>query len=110
MKASHPVKVSQYKVTLDSNQQSVNLNDIFQGRSRIGSVFSRSEWLDHAEGASTSFMVASGGVLSEGYGHGGLGVCRGDGQTESYLRDMGMTGLASAWAMARRRPISGIWA
>ena len=25
-------------------------------------------------------------------------------QAESYLRDMGMTGLASAWAMARRRP------
>ena len=28
-------------------------------------------------------MVASGEVLSEGYGHGGLGVCRGDGQTEA---------------------------
>ena len=27
-------------------------------------------------------MVASGGVLSEGYGHGGPGVCLGDGQTE----------------------------
>ena len=24
-------------------------------------------------------------------------------QVESYLKDMGMTGLASAWAMARRR-------
>ena len=47
------------------------------------SFLSRSEGLDHAEGASTGFMVASGGVLSEGYGHGGL---------------------ASAWAMARRRP------
>ena len=41
-----------------------------------------SEGLD-AEGASTSFMVASGGVLSEGYGHGGPGVCRGDGQKEA---------------------------
>ena len=27
----------------------------------------------------------------------------GDGQTEAYLKDMGMTGLASVWAMARRR-------
>ena len=26
-------------------------------------------------------------------------------QVEAYLKDMGMTGLASAWAMARRRPI-----
>ena len=30
-------------------------------------------------------------------------VCRGDGQTEAYLKDMGMTGLVVAWAMARRR-------
>ena len=29
------------------------------------------------------FMVASGGVLSEGYEHGGPGVCLGDGQTEA---------------------------
>ena len=28
-------------------------------------------------------MVASGGVLSEGYEHGGLGVRLGDGQTEA---------------------------
>ena len=42
--------------------------------------------------------------LFEGYGHDGPGVCLGDGQTEAYLRDMGMTGLASACAMARRRP------
>ena len=48
-------------------------------------------------------MVASGGGISEGYGHGGPGVCLGDGQTEAYLKDMGMTGLASAWATARRR-------
>ena len=44
-------------------------------------------------------------LLSEGYGHGGPGVCPSDGQTEAYLRDTGMTGLASAWVMARRRPI-----
>ena len=62
---------------------------------------SRSEWLDHAEGASTCFIIASGGVLPEGYGNHGPGVCLGDGQTEAYLKD---TGLASAWAMARRRP------
>ena len=69
------------------------------------SFLSRSEWLDHAMGASTGFMVASGGGLSEGNGHDGPGVCLGDGQTEAYLKDMGMTGLASAWAMARRRLI-----
>ena len=34
-------------------------------------------------GASTRFMVASGGVLYEGYGHDGPGVCLGDGQTEA---------------------------
>ena len=43
------------------------------------------------------------GGLSEEYGHDGPGVCLGDGQTEAYLKDMGMTGLTSAWAMARRR-------
>ena len=31
----------------------------------------------------TRFMVASGRELSEGYGHGGPGVCLGDGQTEA---------------------------
>ena len=35
------------------------------------------------------------GGLSEGYGHDGPGVCLGDGQTEAYLKDMGMTGLTS---------------
>ena len=44
-------------------------------------------------------------ILSEGYGTGGPGVCLGDDQTEAYLKDMDMTGLAPAWAMARRRPI-----
>ena len=33
------------------------------------------------------------------------GVCLVDGQTEASLKDMGMAGLASAWVMARRRPI-----
>ena len=41
-----------------------------------------SVWLQ-AEGASTRFMVASGGVLSEGYEQGGPGVCLGDGQAEA---------------------------
>ena len=49
----------------------------------IGFFLSRSDGLVHAEGAPTRFMVASGGVLSEGYGHCGPGVCL---------------------AMARRRP------
>ena len=43
------------------------------------------------------------GGLSEGYGHDGPGVCLGDGQTEAYRKDTGMVGLASVWAMARRR-------
>ena len=48
-------------------------------------------------------MFALGGVLSEGYGHDGPGVCLDYGQSDAYLKDMGMAGLASAWAMARRR-------
>ena len=44
-------------------------------------------------------------ILSKGYGHGGPGICLGDGQTEAYVKDMGMAGLASVWAVARRRPI-----
>ena len=65
---------------------------------------SRSEGLVHAEEAPTRFMVASGGVLSEGCGHDWPGVCLDDGQTEAYLKDAGMAGLAFVWAMARRRP------
>ena len=34
-------------------------------------------------------MVASGGVLSEGYGPGGPGVCLRDGQTEAYPKGTG---------------------
>ena len=56
---------------------------LFNNLTRAISKFLRSEGLDHAEGAPTRFMVASGGVLSEGYGHGGPGVCLGDGQTEA---------------------------
>ena len=42
--------------------------------------------------------------LCERYGHEGPGICLGDGQTEACLKDMDMTGLASAWAMVRWRP------
>ena len=40
------------------------------------------------------YEVAPG--LSEIYGQDGPGVCLGDGQTGSYLKDMGMMGLAAA--------------
>ena len=73
--------------------------------SRQSYFLSTSKGLNHAEEASTSFMVASGGVPSEGYGHGGPGDCLGDGQPVTYLKDMGMAGLVTAWAMARRSPI-----
>ena len=59
-----------------------------------------------AERAATGFMVASGGVLFDGYGHGGPGVCLGDGQTESYLNDMRLVRLASDWAMARKSTVA----
>ena len=49
----------------------------------MDSFLSRSEGLVHAEGAPTRFVVASGGVLPEGCGHDGSGVCLGDGQTEA---------------------------
>ena len=45
-------------------------------------------------------VVASGGILSEGHGNDGPCICLGDGQTEAYLKDMGRTGLASAWTEA----------
>ena len=47
------------------------------------SFLPRSVWLDHAEMASTGFMIASDGVLYEGYGHDGPGVCRGVGHIEA---------------------------
>ena len=49
--------------------------------------------MDHAEGVSTGFMVASSGVLSEGYGHDGPCVCLGEGQTEAYLKDAGLASV-----------------
>ena len=56
-------------------------------------VLSESKVLDHAEGASTGFMVASGGVISEGYVHDGPGVCLGD-RTEVELLLQGGRGDA----------------
>ena len=50
-----------------------------------------------------NFLFFAVGLFTVGIWHGGLGVCLGDGQTEAYLKDMGMTGLASAWVMARRK-------
>ena len=76
----------------------------------MDSFLPRSEGLDHAERAPIGFTVSSGGVLSEGYGHGGPGVCLSDGQTEAYLKDAGLVGLASACGMARLRLIWRIWA
>ena len=38
--------------------------------------------MDHAEVSSTG-KFASAGIISKGYGHGGPGVCLGDGQTEA---------------------------
>ena len=65
---------------------------IFEG-SRPSDLLSGSGGQDHAEcEAPACFMITSGGVL-------------GDGQTEAYLKDMGMTDLVSAWAMIRRRPV-----
>ena len=49
----------------------------------IGFFLQMGEWLGHAEGASPSLMVASGEAPSEVYGHGGPGVCLGDGQTKA---------------------------
>ena len=59
-------------------------------------------------GLASAWTMAD-GSLSEGYGHDGPDVCLGDGQTKAYLKDMDMMGLASAWAMARRKPIWRIW-
>ena len=46
-------------------------------------VFLGTRRMDHAERPPECFMVASGGVLSEGYGHDEPRVCLGDGQTEA---------------------------
>ena len=42
-----------------------------------------SERLDRAEEPPACFVVASVGDLSEGYGHGGPGICLGNGQTKA---------------------------
>ena len=70
----------------------------------IGFCFVGVRGAEPCRGPPAWFVVASGGILSEGCGHGGPGVYLGDGQTEAYLENAGMAGLASAWATARRRP------
>ena len=60
------------------------------------SVLFGPERLKHAYRPPACLMCASGEVLYEGYGHGGPGICLGDGQTEAYMKDLGMTVLASA--------------
>ena len=62
----------------------------------IGSCHVEIQVVRPRRGAAALLHVSAGGVLSEGYGHDEPGVCLGDGQTESYLKDMGMAGLASA--------------
>ena len=64
----------------------------------------RSEGLDHAEGRPHASWLRQVESYLKDTWHGGPGVCLGDGQTEAYVKNMGMTGLASAWAKARRRP------
>ena len=44
------------------------------------SFLSKSEWPDYTEGPPACFVMIDGGL---GYGHGGPGVCLGDGQTEA---------------------------
>ena len=63
----------------------------------MDSVLWGPEGLDHAEGATVYYVIASGNGLFGGYGREGPGVCLVDGQTEAYLKDMGVKGLASAW-------------
>ena len=57
------------------------MNDV---RSRLTISCFLSECLDHAEGRPHASWLR---------------------KVESYLKDMGMTGLASVWAMVRRNPI-----
>ena len=57
-------------------------------------------------GASTRFMVASGGVLSEGCGLGGPAVYLGDGQTEAEeVPSPGGRGDALLWRMPPYLPL-----
>ena len=43
-------------------------------------------------------------VLFESYGHDGPGLYLGDGQTEACLKNMGVTGLKTPWAIPKRKP------
>ena len=52
-----------------------------------------SEGLDHAK----CFVVASGGILAEVYGHCGPGACLSDGQMEAEVPTQGGCGDALPW-------------
>ena len=72
------------ETNVGSNLTLKNTKILFMNRKYHQDAFlPRSKGLDHAESTSTRFIVASGGVLSVGYGHGGPGVCLGDGKTEA---------------------------
>ena len=58
----------------------------------IAPIATWTEWLDHVEGRPQASYLRQ----VESY--------LGNGQTEAYLKDMGLASLASAWVMARRRP------
>ena len=58
---------------------------------------SKPEGFDHAEGPPAWFVFASGGDLSEGYGHDGPGVCLGDGHTEA-------ESILAKWTRRRAAP------
>ena len=71
--------------------------------SKFRSVFVPIRGLEHAHGLDHAEGHLGDG-LSELYGHDGPGVSLNHRQPDFYSKDMGMTGLASARAMARRRP------
>ena len=55
----------------------IDKNRLSGGSRPSDSFLSIFEWLDYADGAFTGLMVTSGGVLFEGYGHGGPGGAAG---------------------------------
>ena len=58
-------------------------------------------------GLASSWAMDIDEALSEGYRHGGPGVCLSDGQTEPYLKDTCMAGLGDGQTEAGRVPSQG---
>ena len=59
---------ARYRLAVDEIESASSQLAIVMQESRVNNIsgaalIMRSEWLDHAEGASTGFMVASGGGL-----------------------------------------------